>query len=759
MKRISFVIPTVVALLSMVFVTLTQSMAQTNTNFQVYLPLLRNGNAPPPVLDGIEVIIDSPFMPGDLAASEPGNANQLINAFDLKPFRQFTVTSVAYGQTAPVEGLPKAEPGGSLLYRSLLAQFRQSQGGTPTQGPIAVLFGQSVTSSYSIVDLMTDYENPTPTLVVEWVTEANERIWIVIVVRDISDGTNQNTFLNSLVGLTVNAGDIVDQQQALQSSVPETPFSVDSITTLTPPPWWMNETCNVVNHPGSYRMASYEGLDACGPTGTEREVNFGVGDIQLEWQCAELAKRYLYLKYEISPYQAHGNQVVTRLDAIHIGTTFERITNGTPNSAPQPGDVISFETPRPQGHVAVVISSNVNNSGNGSIGIIEQNASAVGTNTVRVNNWRVGHGTSMMAINWLHEIDTAPGCETITRVSVASDRTQGTGSSVRPSISANGLHVAFSSSAPNLVSGDTNGVDDVFVHNRDTGETFRISVASDGTQGNIASWFPSISSDGRFVAFQSWASSLVSGDTNEALDIFVHDRDTARTTRISVASDGTQGNGSSYHPSISANGRYVTFTSVASNLVSGDTNGWVDVFVHDRDIGETTRVSVATDKTQGNSGSFDSSISADGRLVAFQSWASNLVSGDTNETWDLFVHDRVTGKTTMASVASDKTHGNSASWAPSISADGRYVVFVSAATNLVSGDTNGVDDVFVHDRDTGETTRVSVACDEAQGNSVSWAPSISADGQFVAFESEASNLVSGDTNKTWDVFVHDRGPQ
>ena len=169
------------------------------------------------------------------------------------------------------------------------------------------------------------------------------------------------------------------------------------------------------------------------------------------------------------------------------------------------------------------------------------------------------------------------------------------------------------------------------------------------------------------------------------------------TTRVSVASDGAQGNGYSYHPSISADGRYVAFESYATNLVSGDTNGYIDVFVHDRQGGGTTRVSVTSDGAQGGTGSWNPSISADGRYVAFMSAASNLVSGDTCCS-DIFVHDRQSGQTTRVSVASDGAQGNNHSWYPSISADGRYVAFHSYASNLVSGDTNSAPDVFVHDR-------------------------------------------------------------
>jgi Tol biopolymer transport system component len=357
---------------------------------------------------------------------------------------------------------------------------------------------------------------------------------------------------------------------------------------------------------------------------------------------------------------------------------------------------------------------------------------------------------------------------TTERVSLASDGSQGYAHSWDPSISADGRYVAFDSGATNLVDGDTNGTSDVFVRDRATRQTTRLSLASDGTQGNNSSEYPSISADGRYVAFESGASNLVSGDTNGYWDIFVHDQTTGQTTLASVASDGTQGNGNSADPSISADGRYVAFRSIATNLVSGDTNGSQDIFVHDLTTGQTQRVSVASDGTQGDTDSYEPSLSADGRYVAFNSYASNLVSGDTNYRADVFIHDRTTGQTTRLSLASSGTQGDDDSFWPFLSADGRYVAFESYASNLVEGDSNefcytGVPeqpyincpDIFVHDLMTGQTTRVSVASDGTQGNNYSNGPSISADGRYVAFSSLASTLVSRDTNG-WDVFVHDR---
>jgi Putative Ig domain/Fibronectin type III domain/WD40-like Beta Propeller Repeat len=309
-----------------------------------------------------------------------------------------------------------------------------------------------------------------------------------------------------------------------------------------------------------------------------------------------------------------------------------------------------------------------------------------------------------------------------TRVSIATDGTQGNGYSCCSAISADGRYVAFRSDASNLVAGDTNGFGDEFVRDTTTGATTRVSVATDGTQANEHSHGSALSADGRYVSFASMASNLVAGDTNAASDVFVRDQVAGTTTRVSVASDGTQGNGSSGSggSAISANGRYVAFVSYASNLVAGDTNGSPDVFVHDMVTGATTRVSVASDGTQANDYSWNvPAISADGRYVAFYSSASNLVVGDTNNSTDVFVHDTVAGTTTRVSTATGGTQANNNSRSVAISADGNYVAFASDASNLVAGDTNNATDVFMHDMATGATTRVSVATGGTQANNTS----------------------------------------
>jgi len=197
--------------------------------------------------------------------------------------------------------------------------------------------------------------------------------------------------------------------------------------------------------------------------------------------------------------------------------------------------------------------------------------------------------------------------------------------------------VVFESDASNLVPGDTNGRYDIFLRDRQTDTTTRLSVSSAGTQGNDSSLAPSISADGRYVVFESDASNLVPGDTNGRYDIFLRDRQTGTTTRLNVSSTGTQGNGVSGRPSISADGRYVAFNSDASNLVPGDTNGRNDIFLRDRQTGTTTRLSVSSTGVQGDGHSYDPFISADGRYVAFNSHATTLVPGDTNGKQDIFL--------------------------------------------------------------------------------------------------------------------------
>lgn len=346
-------------------------------------------------------------------------------------------------------------------------------------------------------------------------------------------------------------------------------------------------------------------------------------------------------------------------------------------------------------------------------------------------------------------------CDWIEVASVSTTGALSNGDSETSSLSSDGRFVAFDSTANNLVAGDINLNMDVFVRDLAQDVTTRVSLSSAGFQGNAGSYEPSISADGRFVAFRSRATNLVPNDTNNQPDIFVRDRNTGTTTRVSVDSTGNQQNSYCFSPTISADGRFVTFESEASNLVPADTNNTRDIFVHDRNTGITTRVSVDSAGNQSNGLSGHARISGNGRYVAFDSEATNLVAGDTSG-MDIFVHDRATGATTRVSVGSSGNQANSASWDPAISTDGRYVAFMSFASNLAAGDTNDQPDIFVRDRNTGTNTRVSVDNVGVQGNGWSDEPKISGDGRYVTFASSASNLVPGDNNDSQDIFIRDR---
>ncbi len=342
------------------------------------------------------------------------------------------------------------------------------------------------------------------------------------------------------------------------------------------------------------------------------------------------------------------------------------------------------------------------------------------------------------------------------RISLDSNGVQGNGTSSVAVISGNGRYVAFYSNSSNLVSVNTGGIYNIFWHDLQTGEVSLVSINSSGGAADDTSAIPSISYDGRYVAFRSNATNLVSGDTNGRTDIFVRDMQDGVTTRVSVDSSGTQATNNSTSPSISSNGRFVTFMSSANNLVSGDI-GRDDIFVHDRQTRQTTRVSVRTDGTAATSGSPAwPAISGDGRYVVFDYTATNLVTPATT-VQQIFLHDRQTGVTSLVSVDSSGVRGNSNSQTPAISQDGRYIIYNSVASNLVAGDTNNYQDIFIFDRETATTSIVSVSSAAQQGNLFAQTrPTISGDGRFVAFASNASNMVTGDTNNTTDAFVHDR---
>jgi Tol biopolymer transport system component len=317
-----------------------------------------------------------------------------------------------------------------------------------------------------------------------------------------------------------------------------------------------------------------------------------------------------------------------------------------------------------------------------------------------------------------------------------------------PALSADGRFVAFVSSATNLVPGDTNGVDDVFVTDMVSGRVSRVSGGNGPAYGS-----PAISADGRYVAFRSEASTLVEGDTNSVADVFLADRVSGSVRRISTSFDGVQGDKLVHHGlAMSADGRFVVFPSAATNLVPGDTNGSVDMFVKDVVSGAVERVNVSASGEQTSSYTLMPAITPDGSRVLFVAWGDTLVPGDTEDTPDIFMKDRRSGAITRVNTRADGVVSDAQPYQPSVSADGRYVVFSSLASNLVRRDTNNVDDVFLKDMRSGSVMRLSERFGR-QGNDFSLAPSISADGRSVVFSSKATNLTPTPSS---ELLLHNR---
>ena len=323
-------------------------------------------------------------------------------------------------------------------------------------------------------------------------------------------------------------------------------------------------------------------------------------------------------------------------------------------------------------------------------------------------------------------------------------------------LSPNGRYVCFFSWSGELVPGDTNADADVFVKDRTTGAIERVSISTSGEEGDDQSANGKVSFDGNLVVFQSNATNFFAGDSNDRTDVFLRDRFAGVTECISVDSAGVQGNAVSFQPAMSRDGRLIVFTSYADNLIPSDSNGKPDVFIRDRVTGRTARVSVRDGGNGGGNGESSSpSITDDGRFVAFSSFADNLVDGDTNGHWDIFVRDRNTDATERVSVDSSGAEGDGDSIGAMISAGGRYVAFSSDASNLVAGDTNDEADIFLHDRTTRITTRVSVDSAGRQVGADCYLGSISGDGRTIAFTSQGDDLVEDDTNGRIDVFVRD----
>ncbi len=332
-------------------------------------------------------------------------------------------------------------------------------------------------------------------------------------------------------------------------------------------------------------------------------------------------------------------------------------------------------------------------------------------------------------------------------VSISTGGTQSNGMSWWSAVSADGRYIAFSSEASNLVAGDTNQLQDIFLRDQLTSQTSRVSISSGGDQAYLESGFPDISADGRYIVFHSAASNLVPDDLNGSIDIFLYDQLSGQTSLISKSSAGAHGNSDSRYPSISSNGRYVVFQSTATNLVEADNNGVEDVFLVDLQTSETVCVSVSSGGAQGNQWSDQASISPEGNYVAFRSYASNLVPVDSNDFCDtdqdgdftdncpdIFLHSLLTGETVIISVTSGGVQGNNWSGWPVVSSNGNFIAFKSWAEDLVPGDINAWSDIFLRNVRSGETTRISISTAGLEGNCYSDFPAISADGRYITYE-------------------------
>jgi hypothetical protein len=338
-------------------------------------------------------------------------------------------------------------------------------------------------------------------------------------------------------------------------------------------------------------------------------------------------------------------------------------------------------------------------------------------------------------------------------ISSGENEIMGNNASNNAHISGDGISIVYQSLASDLLSGevDSNGAWDIFLYSFSSGIQ-RVSVSSAGTEANGNSTNPGVSSNGRFVVYQSEADNLVSGDTNNSVDIFVRNTLLKLTYRVSISSAGEQANLISLNPAISDDGRVIAFWSAATNLVGGDDNNQCDLFVHDGVSLQTTRIdsSGVEDCTENFLGT--PSLSADGNQVTYHAY------GNTNgsKTAQAYVYIRSTGERRMISVGYDGLPAEKSALDPVISANGRYVAYDSSAANLVPNDTNATSDVFFHDLETGETRRVSVSSNRQQANKASFVSDLSAAGRFITFQSAATNLVPTDTNGKIDVFRHER---
>jgi hypothetical protein len=421
LKTVLFLVVTIALLLSALNLSSRTALAQSSQGNAKANPCsnaaLQNATF---TLDGVTLNLCTPFLPGSFISAEPDNSMQVATAVKWNKFQELSFIAVPFGVAAPSEGLPVAQSGMAAQYRTLLQQYRQAQGGNPQPGPTATLFGKPVVGSNSTVNLNIDASTPKPVLITEWVVEAGKRLWIVRASQEYDEKmtvSQQSSTANALLNqLSVSSSTLAQPSTLLQSlaneSVATNAFDNNvfpGASNLPVPSWWHGD-CDTnyyyarSGHKKAYPLGgSYRGVKACGPRPAKGEGPdvlvqfFPKAHGEFEWECVELSMRYLYLAYGVAPYPANGKAVVGN----YKGSKLVKISNGKAGAAPQPGDVLSYGPTAKYGHTSVVAASNVNASGNGTITIIEQNATVKGTRTHKVVSWRVQD--SQTVSGWLHD--------------------------------------------------------------------------------------------------------------------------------------------------------------------------------------------------------------------------------------------------------------------------------------------------------------------------------------------------------------------
>ena len=381
-------------------------------------------------VDGVRITVDGSILPPstNYTFSAPGDLIQMATAVTWHPFREVTITAVPFGTKTGAETMPVSQSGGAGVYAASLMDYRARQGTLLQREAIVNIFGQQVVGSASVVSLNIDGPIATPVVIVEWVVEAGERLWIIRASHEKPVAghaiESSSDALALIADLSISSDSLYKPSTIRQTSdalpnfareiVPEVAASL-APADLAAPYWWNGYDCDS-NHyyagsggRSAFRLgAVYLGMPACGPRpiagGPDVAVTWGGGVTQLEWECAELSKRYLYLAHAVTPYQANGSQVVWN----YSGNVLEKISNGASGRAPQPGDVLSYGATSTAGHTSVVMTSSVDGNGNGSITVIEENNSAGGSSTLSVSNWIV-NGNAGSVSGWLHN-----GCTNVT---------------------------------------------------------------------------------------------------------------------------------------------------------------------------------------------------------------------------------------------------------------------------------------------------------------------------------------------------------